>query len=202
LAHAKALATANPSHRVIVVMATDGLPTECAPAAIPAVAALATAAAGGAPSIATFVIGVFSTLEQGVAQANLDALAMAGTSGKALLVNTSQDVTTGFLDALNAIRTTALACEYAIPRPDGGQIAYKAVNVRFTSGPGQTSTIGYAGSAAACGTAGGWYYDADPFQGGTPSKIEICPATCSSFKTDLKGKVDILFGCETMPVVR
>ncbi len=184
------------------MLATDGFPTECAPTAIPSIAALATTAARGTPSIATFVIGVFSPAEQLGAQSNLDALALAGTSGKAFLVNTSQDVTTGFLAALNAIRTTALTCEYGIPRPDGGQLAYDAVNVRFTAGSGQTSTIGYAGSAAACGPAGGWYYDADPFNGGAPTKIEICPATCTSFKADTKGKVDILFGCQTVPIVR
>jgi hypothetical protein len=202
LAHAKALATANPSHRVIVVLATDGFPTECSPTAIPSIAALATAGAQGTPPIATFVIGVFSPLEQASAQANLDSLAMAGTSGKAFLVNTNQDVTTGFLAALNTIRTTALTCEYGIPSSDAGRLAYNAVNVRFTSGSGQTSTIGYAGSAGACGPGGGWYYDADPFNGGAPTKIEICPATCSSFKADAKGKVDILFGCETIPIVR
>src|SRR5260221_59493 len=102
---------ANPSHRVIVGLATDGFPTECAPTAIPSIAALATTAARGTPSIATFVIGVYSPAEQLGAQSNLDALALAGTSGKAFLVNTSQDVTTGFLASLNAIRTTALTSE-------------------------------------------------------------------------------------------
>ncbi len=202
LTHAKALATANPTHRVIVVLATDGLPTECSPLAIGQVAALATTAAQGAPSIATFVIGVFAPQEMATAQSNLDALAAAGNTGKAFIINTNQDVTTGFLGALNAIRTTALTCEYGIPHPDGGELDYSAVNVRFTNGAGQMSTIGYAGSAGGCTAAGGWYYDVPLANGARPSKIEICPSTCDSFKADTLGQVNILFGCQTIPIVR
>jgi hypothetical protein len=212
LNHAQALAMANTTHKVVVVMATDGLPAECFPAnimtvdqAIASVAASASAAAKARPSVPTFVIGVFAPTDVG-AQQNLDAIAAGGTTNKAFVINTSQDVTTAFLDALNSIRTTALTCEYAVPKPDAGELDYFAVNVRFTQGNGQVVTIPYAGqsdggavTAASCTDKGGWYYDVDP-SGGTPTKIEMCPTSCNRLKGDNKGQVNILLGCKTESV--
>ena len=147
------------------------------------------------------MIGVFAPQEQMLAQSNLDALAVAGTTGKAFLINTSQDVSAQFLATLNTIRTMALTCEYGIPKPDGGDLDYGAVNVRFTSGTGQTSTIGYAGGASGCAAAGGWYYDVDPVTR-APSKIQLCPTTCTSAKSDPKAQINVLFGCKTVPIPR
>ncbi len=142
---------------------------------------------------------MFTPDEATIAQQNLDALATAGGTGKAFIVNTSQDVTTGFLGALNTIRTTALSCEYTIPRPTSGQLDYGAVNVRFTSGAGQTSTIGYAGGA--CTGRGGWSYDVNPASA-TPTKIVICDSTCDSFKADTQAGVSIQLGCKTISIVK
>jgi len=201
LAHAQALAAANPMHRVAVVLATDGSPTECMPQDIPGIAMLASNAVAGTPSIPTFVIGVFAPTEAATAQANLDAWAKAGGSGSAFVINTGQNVTMAFLAALGSIRTAAIACEYNVPQPEAGRLDYGRVNVQFTSGAGQKTTIGYAGSANGCGTQGGWYYDVDPNRG-TPSKIVVCDATCAGFKADPRGTVKVLLGCQTMPVIR
>jgi hypothetical protein len=201
LIHARALATANPMHRVVVVLATDGLPTECAPLDIPGIAALASAAVSGTPSISTFVIGVFAPAEAQDAQMNLDALARAGGTGTAFIVSTMQNVTTAFVAALNSIRTTALACEYNIPQPEAGRLDYGKVNVQFTSGAGQKTTIGYATTAANCGAPGGWYYDVDPATG-APNKIVVCDSTCTGFKADPNGSVKILLGCTTQAIIR
>jgi len=199
LARAKTYASANPNHRVVVVLATDGFPTECAPTDIPSIATMASNAQKGMPSIATFVIGVFAAEEAAAAQQNLSALAVAGGTKQAFIVSTGQDVTAGFLAALNTIRTNALSCEYAIPRPEAGQLDYGLVNVLFTSAPGQTSTIGYAG--AACSGKGGWIYDVNPSTG-TPSKIVICDATCDSFKAaGSQAQVSIQLGCKTIVII-
>jgi hypothetical protein len=104
----------------------------------------------------------------------------------------------GFLTALNTIRTSALACEYSIPRPTSGQLDYGLVNVRFTSSAGQTSTIGYAG--AACTGRGGWTYDVNPSIG-TPTKIVICDSTCNGFKADAQASIGIQLGCKTMVII-
>ena len=201
LAHAQAVALANPTHRVVVLFATDGLPTECEPTEIADVDKIASSALAGAPPISTFVVGVFAPDEQTVAQQSLDSLAAAGGTKSAFIVSTNQDVSKGVLDALNAIRTTALACEYSIPLPEGGQANYLAVNVRFTSGAGKKTTLGYVESAAGCGAKGGWYYDNDPRGPKAPSKIEVCATTCTSLKADPQGKVDIVLGCQTQTFV-
>ena len=171
-------------------------------AAINSIATMASTASKAQPSVPTFVIGVFAPTDVG-AQQNLDAIAGAGSTGKAFVINTSQDVTTGFLDALNSIRTTALACEYGVPQPDAGQLDYSAVNVRYTDGAGKVSSVLYSGgNAASCTDKGGWYYDVDPAAGGTPTKIEICPVSCNTLKADKKGQVNILLGCKTESIVR
>jgi hypothetical protein len=202
LSHAATLAAANPMHRVVVVLATDGFPTECTPVDIPGVANLASMAAARSPSILTFVIGVFAQAETADAQMNLDALARAGGTNAAFVINTGQNVTAAFQSALNSIRTTALACEYGIPQPEAGRLDYGKVNVQFTSGSGQKTTIGYVGSAAACAAQGGWYYDSDPASGGTPTKIVVCDSTCTNFKADPNGSVRILLGCTTQAIIR
>src|SRR6266498_4082173 len=198
LARAKGYATSNPNHRVVVVLATDGYPTECSPTDIPGVAKIASDALGAMPSIATFVIGVYTPTEAAILQSNLNALAIAGGTKQAFIVSTGQDVTAGFLAALNTIRTNALSCEYSIPRPEAGQLDYGLINVLFSAAAGQTSTIGYAGTA--CSGKGGWTYDVSPTSG-TPSKIVICDASCDSFKAaGPQAQVSIQLGCKTIVI--
>jgi Mg-chelatase subunit ChlD len=204
IAHAQVWGRAHPTHRVAVVLATDGFPTECTPSDIPGVAALAAVAAAGMPAISTFVIGVFAPAEQADARTNLDAIAGAGGTGTAFLIDTSQNVTQGFVAALNAIRTMALSCEYQVPVPpaDGGVPDYFAVNVQFTSGAGQTVTIGNVPDRGACSASkGGWYYDVDPNTRATPRTINICPTACTQLQADPAGRVDILLGCSTETIV-
>ena len=99
--------------------------------------------------------------------------------------------------ALNEIRGSALACEYKVPQPEGGQtIDYAQVNVDHTPQGGSAGTVFYVGSEANCDPEqGGWYYDVDP-AGGTPTKILVCPSTCDVFKTG--GEVNIRVGCATV----
>jgi hypothetical protein len=204
IAHAQMLARANPTHKVAVLLATDGLPSECDPVDINGVAALASTAVAGNPSIATYVIGVFSPDEMTDAQTNLDTLAAAGGTGKAFVISTNGvDVTTAFLNALNAVRSSGLSCQYMVPTvmADGGSVDYTRVNVQFTSGSGQAVTIGNVKNRSACGSKGGWYYDVDPSTGATPQTISICDTTCSQLQADGAGQVDILLGCMTMIIV-
>jgi hypothetical protein len=101
--------------------------------------------------------------------------------------------------ARTSIRGAALPCTNQVPEPEGGLPDFTKLNVQYTTGGGAVSTIGYVESAARCsGQAGGWYYDHDPAEGGVPSEILVCPSTCSTFKKDAHGKVDILLGCQTV----
>jgi hypothetical protein len=205
--HAQALARANPTHRLAVLLATDGLPSECTPLDITGangIASMAAAAFAATPAVPTYVIGVFSPEEAADAQTNLDAIAAAGGTGRAFVINTNQNVSQSFVDALNAVRSAGLACQYMLPATmqDGGQIDYFSVNVQFTPGNGGPVTIGNVKDRASCSaTRGGWYYDADPAAGGTPQTISICDTSCSQLKADPVGRVDILLGCKTVIIV-
>ncbi len=200
LQQASTWASAHPQHRVVAVLATDGLPTECTPTAIESVAGIAAAGVAATPSISTFVIGVFAPADitQG-AENNLNAIAARGGTTKAFMVDTAADVTTQFLAALDSIRGARLACEFQIPQAGVDQtLDFGRVNVELTN-QDRTDVVYYVGSASACeATTGGWYYDVDP-AAGMPAKIIACPASCSAFQTaEVGASVGIAVGCATV----
>ncbi len=200
--HARLRLRADPGRGVAVVLATDGFPTTCSPAQtfdmrIAEVTAIATAGRSGTPPISTFVIGVFAPDEQSLATTSLARIAQAGGTSRAYVVNTAQNVTQELVGALNQIRAIALPCEYKIPAAMMGEIDFGKVNVHFTTGSGQSVTIGNVRDRSSCNaTLGGWYYDANPASGGKPTTIIACDATCNQLKTG--GRVDIVLGCKTI----
>lgn len=204
----------NPDHKVAIVLVTDGLPggflpgfppAECAPSTISganSISTIAMAAAAGTPPILTFVVGIFNpaSAEGMAAPANLLALASAGGTGSAVIIDVTQnDVTPKLRAALAQAQTKAIACSYQIPAATHGTADLGKVNVQFTSGAGAVSTIGHTTSKDAC-SAGGWYYDIDPSVG-TPTKIIACDSTCATFQADgSSGHVDIVLGCMTIVI--
>ncbi|MBK8999151.1 MAG: VWA domain-containing protein [Myxococcales bacterium] len=186
LSYAQTHAIKNPDHVVVIVLATDGQPNDCS-SSVGGVSGIAQQGVNGSPKILTFVIGVGSALS------NLNQIAQAGGTNSAFIVDTSGNVGQQFIDALNAIRGAALACEYLIPKPQTGTVDPTKVNVTFTPDGGQPETWPkYANEAACPPTGNGWYYDNDI----SPTKILLCPGTCSMVK-NTKGQVDVLFGCAT-----
>jgi hypothetical protein len=207
LAHAKQWAGQHPERKVVVVLATDGLPTLCPMTAtatetqrnIDMCSAAASGASSGSPSIKTFVIGVLNATEN--YQGNLDAIAIAGGTSKSFIVDVSQDVTKRFAEALEEIRG-GMACEFKLPTVGQGTLDYMKVNVVYTPGVGDSQPFYYVGDVSKCDPkSGGWYYDANP-DIATPSRILLCPASCSSVKAATSGKVDVEIGCKTVTQVR
>jgi hypothetical protein len=195
---AKEHAAATPGHSVVVVLATDGFPTQCAPLDIPAIAALAASGVNGTTPIKTFVIGVFTDADQAKATKNLDAIAAGGGTSKALVIKTGGNVAADFQKALDTIRSSSLPCEYGIPDSQGGQQDFEKVNVQHTA-KGVSKVLAYKPNAAACANGAGWYYDVDPANGGTPTKIALCPSTCDTVKAGVgDAKIEILLGCKTV----
>ncbi|MGC4089250.1 MAG: hypothetical protein QM756_15465 [Polyangiaceae bacterium] len=206
IAHAREWANSHAGHTVVAVLATDGLPTECLPdnvgfggttpleALMKEVTDVAADGVRGPPSIATFVIGVFSGTDT-QAPGNLERMAQAGGTTKAQIVDTSGDVSQQFLAALNAVRASRLACEFQIPTPtDGKKLNYFEVNVSYKQGSNETPLY-YVGSPDRCdGSSGGWYYD--DLKGEAPKKILVCPTNCDSFQKT-SGSVAIQLGCAT-----
>ncbi len=94
--------------------------------------------------------------------------------------------------AQGIIDNTQVACEFDIPTPDAGIIDPSKVQVQYT--PGGTGTpVLYSPVAdqAACATSDGFYFD-DPM---APTKIFLCPTTCTTVQADPDAKINVLFGC-------
>jgi hypothetical protein len=188
--HARSWATSHPTHRVVVLLATDGLPTRC-DQNIANIAQIAAAGANGSPKVSTYVLGVFSPAEATQAQQNLDQIAASGGSGTAFIVGTSGNVSQALVDALNKIRGAALSCEYLMPKSDAGVIDPNEVKLIFEDGSGTKQELGRVAGAGACGPNGGFYYD----NATNPTKILLCPDTCTAAQNVSGAKVSIELGC-------
>lgn len=206
---ASSWAQAHADHQVVAVLATDGAPTleqngsACmltgeTPGKVPI--DIATAGFAATPSIATFVIGVFGSLDNGPATAH--EIALAGGTTQAFIVDTAGDVAMQFRQALNAIRASRLSCELLVPESENGEeLNYMRVNVMLDDGSGSKPTpIAYVSNATGCQDDKlNWYYDVDPEPpvSGTPTRIVACPATCAAFGQVETGSVAIKLGCAT-----
>lgn len=197
VAYLKAWALANPTHKIVIVLASDGAPDDSCIAPSPdgrtnSLANATTTAMEAFQSeakISTFVIGVGS--ETSV----LEQIATAG-GGKALFVDTNADIQGAFLNALTEIRGNALSCEFGIPNAGDMILDYERVNVLYTAGEMMApTTLVYVGSAGMCGSAPGkgWYYD-DPAM---PKKVVLCQDACSTATASTTGRIDVVFGCKT-----
>jgi hypothetical protein len=210
IAHAKAWQIAHPERIVAVVLATDGQPNLCGNAQdrIGDVANSAAAALSGTPSIRTYVVGIIGGSSANGGQgcsldpnppnkADLDRVAQAGGTATSFIVDAAAgDASAQFLDALSKIRGAAVdPCQYIVPATtaSGGAVDPSQVNVTYTPSGGAAQALLQSPNAAGCPSTGGWYYD-NPT---APTKILLCPATCSAVKADAKATVQILMGCQT-----
>jgi hypothetical protein len=200
--HAQTWKSQNPGHAVAVILVTDGQPNSCGD--VPAVVSAAQAAVSG--GIPVYVVGVISpgvTCEPAILdpnppnQADLDAVAQAGGTGQAFIVDAAQDAEQQFLAKMNQIRGQAqVPCEYQIPpaTPDKPFDPH-LVNVQYTQSG--TPTIVYAvPDQSACDPAqGGWYFD-NPAD---PKRLLLCPTTCNTVTTVTGLSVQVALGCQSIP---
>jgi len=186
---ANTLATA-PNEKAVVVLVTDGEPTDCNDSESYIVSLAQNAFANS--KIYTFAIGLEGSKEQ-----LMDDIAAAGGTTDGFFIGNT-DIQTDFLAALSAIRESMVACEFLMPESDGGKpIDPNRVNVIYTPGNGSEPTvIGQVSGVGACtADKGGWYYD-DPVN---PTTVILCPGTCTGIQADENAKIEILLGCETIP---
>src|SRR5262249_42445371 len=126
LNYARSWAQRNPTHKVIVILATDGAPNGCNSSAQTA-ANIAATGVSGTPPIQTYVIGVIG---EGTGDGNcpngpvqscqfvqtLNTIAKSGGTGTAFIVNTAGNTQQQFQDAMNAIRNAnGVGCVFKIP---------------------------------------------------------------------------------------
>jgi hypothetical protein len=193
------LATAHAlEHRersVVVVLATDGLPTTCDPVDARALADLARDALRGSAHVRTLVVASRSLT--GSDQRSFDAIATAGGTGRALSIDPRADFAAQLSQALGAAATRRVACDLTLPQPPQGErIDYDAVNV-VLSAEGSRTTFPRVVGAESCGAAGGWYYDVDPALG-APSRLNMCKASCDRLSDTGAAELQVELGCRTV----
>ncbi|HYO96152.1 MAG TPA: VWA domain-containing protein [Polyangiaceae bacterium] len=90
------------------------------------------------------------------------------------------------------------SCEWPLPAPPAGQtLQIESVNVRYTSATGFATELGNVRGEAACADVDhGWYYD----NATNPAAVIACPQTCTEVQAGgEESKIDVLFGCATVP---
>lgn len=170
-----------PEHLTILVLATDGYPTKCAPQDINDVAAIA----GGAfndKGLKTFVIGIGDGLD------NLNLIAQKGGTGAAIMVD-SGNAGEEFLAALNLIRGS-MHCSYKVPVPASGEADLDQLNVAITPQGGEQEVLPRVDTEADCVNEAGYYLD-DP---NDPGQLTLCPASCQR-ATETAADVQVVIGC-------
>lgn len=186
-----------PGRKPVIVLATDGVPDDtCLSSDNGALAntlenavAVAGSALQGTPPISTFVIGVGGELTA------LNAIAVAGGTQAATLVDTGGNAQAALVAALEAIRRKAIPCDYEIPP---GTIDPKSTNVTYTTAGG-TKNLVFVGNEAGCAKASngdGWYFDDEA----NPKKVILCATVCEAVKGDDNGNVELVFGCPRIGV--
>jgi hypothetical protein len=199
--HAREWSVAHPDQTVVTVLATDGLPTECgpivegAPTPIDQVLQIARDAQNGVAPVRTFVIGVFNPGDA-ASITNVNAIAVAGGTQQAVTIDAGGEVEAEFLDALRAIRSGQLACQFQIPESED-KLDYYRVNLQFDNGT-ERQQLGFVQNEAACANSpNSWHYDIDPAIG-DPNAIQVCPAVCDQFQVATNGSITLQLGCETL----
>jgi VWA domain-containing protein len=207
-----AQAPANGGVPTVMVLASDGIPSECGPLddngqaivsfqeiidTLRSYSTPPTDAAGTptVPPVRTFIVGTREL------QNNAQALANAG-GGQAFLVGggtPGANLEQRFLDALLSIVVKPLDCEIDVPQtaPDTGDaIDFDKVRLRFTgASSGSTTEFPRADGPGACGNNSAWFYeDAIP-----PQKIFLCKRACDGLGA---GELKLELGCAPQQILR
>ncbi len=184
---ARTYANANPTHKTVVVLATDGEPTECSNNSTTYIGDNIAKGEGmdKSPKIPTYVIGVGS----GVGESGMDYIASRGGTGSAYMVNDGSSA--AFEAAMNDIRKQTLGCEFTVPPTTLGIIDPTTMQLRYQDGDGNVSKVNRVAGASACGSSPGWYPDSAT----APTKIFLCPNTCTNVKTLESADLYVFYDC-------
>jgi hypothetical protein len=189
----------------VVLLATDGLPTQCgkdaanlgqgSPEPLQNVLDIAASGVSGEVPVRTFVVGVFQPGDTASID-NVNQIARAGGTEQAAFIDSSADVDQQFLDALRAIESGQLGCELQLPASNA-PLDYFKVNLEFSAGT-NSQQLPFVRDRAGCdANPAGWYYDVDPNQS-TPSSIQVCPNVCTQIKAAASAKIQLQLGCATV----
>ncbi len=180
---ATAQVTAKPTEQFDVILITDGPPSRCDTSAANAGALAATALSN--KGIRTYTIAL-----PGASTAYLNTIAAAGGTGTSIAV-ANATMATDLLNALTAISGNGVTCSTDLPATnlfDTGN-----VTVKYTPSSGPAVNLAKRADLAACGAGTGWYYD----NNAAPTKLLLCPTSCTTAQNDAGSKIEITLGCPT-----
>lgn len=191
IAHQKQRALAHPEAKQVVALITDGLTADinvtCPLYDVNDVVEATRAGFSGTPSIDTYVLRL-STLADAVASDGLADVAAAGGTGTDITIG-SQNVPSSVNDALQAVRRRAQPCDYEFPAStDPSRVGMATATVGSRVG----EELPRVDDAGACLAQQGWYLD----DAASPSRMYLCPATCSAMRTGDALAVLPLTGCK------
>jgi len=195
--HANSWKTSNPSHKVVILLVTDGIPEYSCNATIRLAQTSAANCYNAGQGIQTYVLGISSNNNgSGSSLTQLNGIASAGGTVQAYLTDTN-DVAGSVLAALNAIRADAvIPCDLQIPPPPDGQtLAADKVNIGICGPGGNPIVTPYVGNESSCGSNPGWYYD-NP---NAPGTIHLCNVTCETVKAP-GSSLFFSVGCQTQDI--
>ena len=178
--HATGWKQSHPSHKVVILLVTDGIPEHSCNANIQL-----------ASGFETYVLGVVANNNNSLDQ--LNSIAEAGGTGMAYLTD-ANDIAGSVLSALNAIRAdAAIPCTLPVPSSvDGMPVDYGYVNLGICDAGGQNVRTFYVDSADQCGDAGSWYYT----DTGSGRAIQLCDLTCATV-SNVGSQLFYSVGCAT-----
>ncbi|RYZ08922.1 MAG: VWA domain-containing protein [Myxococcales bacterium] len=180
-----------PNENSVVVLVTDGEANGCGDE-VDDIAQLASEALA-ASGVRTYTIGL-----TGSQQRDINQIARAGGTEQGIFVSDGETTEQELIEALGAIRGQVLDCDFAVPEPKPGvDVNLGLINVNFTPTSGTPTTLAQVGSESACADQAGWYYD-NPT---APTRIVLCPTSCTTVTADSMAKLDILLGCDTVTEV-
>ena len=163
------------SHKVVILLVTDGIPEAACNADIQQATQAAQNCYDGGNGFETYVLGVVANNNNSLDQ--LNQIAVAGGTEQAYLTDRN-DIAGSVLQALNAIRAdAAIPCTLPLPQPsDGSTLDYNYVNLGICDAGGNNVSTFYVPSAGDCAESGSWYYE-DTASG---RAIQLCDATCQT----------------------
>ncbi len=170
-----------PDRTVILVLLTDGDPTDC-DTNISSIASLA-ASAYNYNGVKTYTVAL-----PGSSTSTLQQIAQAG-GGTCTTVTSSGDTLT---TALTDIARTNTGCSFLTPPEASGTL--DTLNLSIEYGIGAVVDLPRRDSLNDCSTADGWYFD-DPV---TPGEILLCPSTCEEYRADPDAVFGMTTGCPSL----
>lgn len=180
---AMAKVTANPTEQYDVILLTDGDPSRCDTSA--ANAAGLALNAFNTKGVKTHVIAM-----PGSDTNYLNPIAAAGGTNTSIVVGNAT-MATDLQAALTQISGQGITCSTDLP-PTSLFDPYDAL-VEFTTSANVTTALTQRVDLAACNgnTNAGWYYDNNV----NPTKITLCPKSCTTATNDPGSKITITLGC-------